>query len=100
MSDGSKFSSTAGLIVVALACATFGASGADRELQVCAAHDLHVVWLIEEWAELRLADTNRVHAGVDAMLTARRACRAGAFAEGIRIYERFDLDPTQVRWLR
>jgi hypothetical protein len=103
MSDGFKFSSPGRSIVVALTFATlvtFGARGAERDLQVCAAYDLHLVWHIEEWAELRPTETDRALAGIDAMLAARRACRAGAFPEAIRIYEGFDLDPTPVRWLR
>lgn len=100
MSDRFKFSSAGRLIVVALTFATFGARGAERDLQVCAAYDLHLVWQVEEWAEVQPAETDRVLAGVDALLTARRACRAGAFAEAIRIYERVDLDPIQARWLR
>ncbi|MDB5592660.1 hypothetical protein [Enterovirga sp.] len=70
MSNRFEVSSAGRWIVAALTVATVfataGARGAERDLQVCAAHDLHVVWQIEEWAELRPAETDRVLAGVDA----------------------------------
>jgi hypothetical protein len=76
------------------------ALAADRALLACAALDLRLVSQIEEAPSWHTVDLDRLLAAVEGMLEARRACRSGASARAIQIYDDVDLAPLQVRWLQ
>jgi hypothetical protein len=76
------------------------ALAADRALLACAALDLRLVSQIEEAPSWHTVDLDRLLSAVEGVLEARRACRSGASARAIQIYDDVDLGPLQVRWLQ
>ena len=66
----------------------------------CAAFDLHLVMELEEAAAGAAVEPEGLLAVVEAMLSARRACRQGDVSEALRTYRAVDLASARTRWLR
>ena len=66
----------------------------------CAALDLHLLWEVEDAATGRAVPPEELLATVEGALAARKLCRDGKVAEAVATYDRLDLGPSLVRWLR
>jgi hypothetical protein len=57
----------------------------------CAKQDLRLVMSIEEVGEAQSIPSDRIAAAYSALLDARRVCRTGKVAEGLKLYDEVSL---------
>src|SRR5690349_13432489 len=62
-----------------------------RPEAACAAYDLHVLTLIEDYALVRPDDPGALAKAAMLIADARVACRTGYFERGLQLYEAVDL---------
>lgn len=64
----------------------------ERDLQLCAAFDLHLVGVIERFGDAGVIDPKMLLEAHYRLVSARRACAEGRLAEGLAAYQaiRFD----------
>ena len=80
----------AGLLALATPC--LANQGRPSLLQACAAHDLHLLTLIEDHALLGHTEPHRLANAAWDMISARAACREGNHERGLELYGAVELD--------